>query len=149
MPEKCIGAIAAIVAIAVLTRIAAAGTCPAAGSCYHAHASTGCDELDCCESICWLDPFCCDVEWDQLCRDNARLFCVEPCPADCAGQGDGSVDVVDLLQLLGDFPGGGLACDIDDGSLTGTPDGVGPVVAGDCIEADIENVASLVLHIDS
>jgi fumarylpyruvate hydrolase len=31
---------------------------------------------------------------------------------------------------------------------TGTPDGVGPVVAGDYIEADIEGVASLELHID-
>jgi fumarylpyruvate hydrolase len=31
---------------------------------------------------------------------------------------------------------------------TGTPDGVGPVVSGDHIEAGIEGVASLALHID-
>jgi fumarylpyruvate hydrolase len=32
--------------------------------------------------------------------------------------------------------------------FTGTPDGVGPVFAGDRIEADIEGIASLLLHID-
>jgi hypothetical protein len=39
--------------------------------------------------------------------------CEVPCPADCAGSGDGVVNVNDLLQLLSEWDGDGN-CDFDD-----------------------------------
>jgi hypothetical protein len=37
-----------------------------------------------------------------------------PCPADCAGSGDGNVNVTDLLALLAQWGGGG-SCDVAGG----------------------------------
>jgi hypothetical protein len=44
-------------------------------SCFSVHATPGCDDENCCSLVCDLDPFCCDVEWDQLCKDSANLNC--------------------------------------------------------------------------
>jgi hypothetical protein len=49
------------------------------------------------------------------------------CSADCADGGDGQVDVTELLRVLAQWSAGtspGVECDVDDGSGTGTPDGV-------------------------
>ena len=60
----------------------------------------------------------------------------------------------DLAKLIWSVPEiiAQLSCyyRLEPGDLvyTGTPDGVGPVVAGDRIDADIDGIASLVLHID-
>ena len=82
---------------------ACSGTqCPGAGSCFEPNGTPGCDDLDCCELICGMDTFCCDVVWDQLCADEAIKFCKggpDPCPWDLDDSGD--VGVKDLLFLLG------------------------------------------------
>jgi hypothetical protein len=59
--------------------------CPGEGPCRTAHPSPGCQDQACCELICSLDPFCCEVEWDQACADAA----IELCPniGTCPGQG--------------------------------------------------------------
>ncbi|MHC4080224.1 MAG: hypothetical protein ACYS15_07865 [Planctomycetota bacterium] len=52
---------------------------PAAGDCCIANGTPACDDFVCCDFICEVvDPWCCDVEWDQLCADNAWLFCICP-----------------------------------------------------------------------
>jgi hypothetical protein len=48
---------------------------PAAGECDVAHAGGGCNIVSCCESVCNLNPLCCDVEWDQGCADTAISEC--------------------------------------------------------------------------
>lgn len=66
-----------------LALLAAWGPCPGTepascgskglGDCYLAHPSPGCSELSCCQSICALDPWCCNVAWDQLCAGASNL----------------------------------------------------------------------------
>lgn len=46
-----------------------------AGSCFTARTTPGCGDIDCCETICTADAFCCSVEWDQECADAAATQC--------------------------------------------------------------------------
>jgi len=57
-----------------------ADVCPGSGSCFEANGTVGCDDAECCELICDLDPFCCDTEWDGLCADAALNACEETIP---------------------------------------------------------------------
>ncbi|KKK71438.1 hypothetical protein LCGC14_2913890, partial [marine sediment metagenome] len=41
--------------------------CPGSGDCCLANGSPGCDEEPCCASVCAIDPYCCETEWDELC----------------------------------------------------------------------------------
>ncbi len=51
------------------------------GSCFEAHSTGGCLDADCCATVCAIDPFCCDGEWDQSCVALAQV--------NCAGGGGG------------------------------------------------------------
>ena len=44
---------------------------PNAGDCFDpdGNGSPGCDDLNCCVSVCQCDPFCCEVQWDWFCYD--------------------------------------------------------------------------------
>lgn len=49
------------------------GPCsPGNGSCCVAHGSPGCEDVDCCQSVCALDPFCCNTQWDSTCVGEAQ-----------------------------------------------------------------------------
>lgn len=55
------------------------------GSCFSQNPSLFCDNMDCCEDVCDLDPFCCDEtadwpgrgtpRWDAWCADHANEIC--------------------------------------------------------------------------
>ena len=49
-----------------------------APSCYEPHASAGCSDRDCCDSVCQIDVTCCEVEWDASCAELALLNCFVP-----------------------------------------------------------------------
>ncbi len=54
---------------------------PAAGNCcsWGGLAGPGCSDAACCEAICeYVDPFCCQVQWDSTCQGWALQFC--DCP---------------------------------------------------------------------
>ncbi len=54
---------------------------PAAGNCcaFGGLAGPGCSDAACCEAICdYVDPFCCQVQWDSACQGWALQFC--DCP---------------------------------------------------------------------
>ncbi len=61
-----------------------AGVCPGIGSCCVANESTGCDDAACCNTVCALDSFCCEVEWDVFCVDEAESLCDGLCVGTCA-----------------------------------------------------------------
>jgi hypothetical protein len=54
---------------------------------------------DCVQTVCFLDPYCCEVEWDIFCDVEKNTFC--SCSADLSF--DGKVDGLDLGIVLGDW----------------------------------------------
>jgi hypothetical protein len=48
---------------------------PASGNCCVAHPTPFCDDLDCCDSVCAIDEFCCESQWDINCVEAARVVC--------------------------------------------------------------------------
>ncbi|MFO0829330.1 MAG: LamG-like jellyroll fold domain-containing protein [Phycisphaerales bacterium] len=36
---------------------------------------SGCTDMNCCTTVCSLDPFCCDIAWDQACIGEAAVAC--------------------------------------------------------------------------
>ncbi|MEC8320109.1 MAG: hypothetical protein VX012_01780 [Planctomycetota bacterium] len=36
---------------------------------------TGCNDAECCNAVCFIDPFCCEVIWDDLCGEGALEVC--------------------------------------------------------------------------
>ncbi len=64
--------------------------CPGPESCCVPHGTPACDNVDCCRRVCAIDPFCCDIQWDQICVNEAATFPQCGCgnPFGCPGQGD-------------------------------------------------------------
>jgi hypothetical protein len=83
-----------------------------AGSCFEPHpieVGPGCNDPECCASVCAIDPSCCSGAWDNTCATIAGQNCTictggAP-PSDCPGDinGDGWVNGLDLGLLLGDW----------------------------------------------
>ncbi|MCH8880450.1 MAG: hypothetical protein IID34_11270 [Planctomycetes bacterium] len=73
---------------------------PDAGPCSEANGTPGCDDTECCNAVCDLDPFCCDVEWDEYCAGPNEFVpgascseaCIEP-GQPCAELPPGTVDI--------------------------------------------------------
>ncbi len=38
----------------------------------------GCEDPFCCDTVCNIDSFCCEVTWDATCANNAAQFCQAP-----------------------------------------------------------------------
>jgi hypothetical protein len=58
------------------------------GNCCEANGSPFCNSAGCCNAICELDPYCCEVEWDQCCADRANELCSDGgvcTPGNCEG----------------------------------------------------------------
>jgi len=62
------------------------GVCGEAGHDAYSQGGPGCDDIDCCESVCAGDPTCCTVAWDTGCIGLANLFC-GPNFASCGAAG--------------------------------------------------------------
>lgn len=78
---------------------------PDAGDCCTAHANPGCADETCCNSVCALDPFCCNTEWDLACVGSAVDLCGCPftCPEsdhDCYTQGIPGCTDTDCCALV-------------------------------------------------
>ncbi len=51
---------------------------PASGSCFTFNDSLpGCEDADCCDTICDIDSYCCAFTWDSFCADAASAICGE------------------------------------------------------------------------
>jgi hypothetical protein len=58
-----------------------------AGSCFEIRGVPGCSDAACCATVCAEDPFCCETEWDYLCRQLAVERCAPPVPANDTAEG--------------------------------------------------------------
>ncbi|MCA9251719.1 MAG: S8 family serine peptidase [Phycisphaerales bacterium] len=88
----------------------AMGACPGLGNCFVDNGSVGCNDGACCNQVCNVDPYCCSVEWDDVCATKAVAYCT-----DC--NSNGIPDFVDLQELIEtDCNGNGVPdkCDIVD-----------------------------------
>ena len=68
---------------------------PTAGDCCVANLTPSCNDEACCNSVCAADVFCCDVEWDQACADQAAFLC-GACGAGSCQIGTGTVAEFEL-----------------------------------------------------
>ncbi len=50
---------------------------PGRGDCFAPHPSPGCEEVDCCSSVCDLMAGCCETTWDELCVQVASYSCID------------------------------------------------------------------------
>lgn len=58
---------------------------PGSGQCTSANDTRGCDDAECCAATCAVDPFCCDVQWDEFCAGEFPGLCAnsfEQCAPD-------------------------------------------------------------------
>ena len=92
---------------------------PASGDCCQGNGSPGCEDLECCGTVCASDSFCCETEWDSACADRALALC-----AVCGGSSTGACCISDgklttcfetdrkscESQPGGVFQGGGTSC---------------------------------------
>jgi hypothetical protein len=44
-------------------------------SCCVANAGPYCSDASCCNTVCGFDPWCCNVQWDAICADEAASNC--------------------------------------------------------------------------
>ncbi len=51
------------------------------GSCFEVHETASCADATCCTAVCAIDAFCCDIEWDYVCRQLAVDQCNPPVPS--------------------------------------------------------------------
>ncbi|MEE8155827.1 MAG: right-handed parallel beta-helix repeat-containing protein [Phycisphaerales bacterium] len=49
--------------------------CEQGGDCFEANGTPGCDDDNCCDAVCALDPSCCIVAWDGQCAGFAAGLC--------------------------------------------------------------------------
>jgi len=73
--------ICAVTVLTVSTTHAGPGVCgdPAAGDCCADNGTPGCDDTECCQAVCAVDAFCCDIQWDSICV----LVACDLCDATC------------------------------------------------------------------
>ncbi len=45
------------------------------GDCYADNGTPGCEDVNCCASVCALDDFCCAAAWDGVCARTAAAVC--------------------------------------------------------------------------
>lgn len=83
--------------------------CPGSGSCCEANGTPGCDDVDCCDTVCGIDAFCCDVSWDSSCADEAADLCdgcggsTSSCPSEgdcCAANGTPGCDDAECCKAV-------------------------------------------------
>ena len=60
------------------------------GSCFLIQTNPKCDDAECCNIVCQLDPFCCSLRWDNTCVFYATALCDPGRPADCGDPLSGS-----------------------------------------------------------
>ena len=73
------------------------------GDCLEANGTPGCEDAECCSSVCPIDPMCCQVAWDELCATIAGDLCY---PSDQPVEEEESsvVLIIDLASSNQDEP---------------------------------------------
>ena len=81
---------------------------PTAGSCFKANGTPGCSQLECCETVCAVDPLCCTDAWDEGCKTMANELC-----GLCGDPGAGDCCVANLTPGCDDAECCRIVCEVD------------------------------------
>ncbi|MCH8151082.1 MAG: hypothetical protein IH830_01755 [Planctomycetes bacterium] len=81
---------------------------PGTGDCFSANGSPFCDDTcggqdcaGCCLTVCGVDPYCCNVDWDGFCVDEAEDFCT--CEPDQIPANDNCEDATAIAEGVFEF----------------------------------------------
>lgn len=86
---------------------------PATGQCCTPHELPYCDLRVCCDSVCEVDQFCCQVRWDESCVEYARAICnLDVCA--CGDPFSGPCKVVHVRPGCEDVLCCGAVCALDE-----------------------------------
>ena len=61
----------------------------ATNDCFETSDEPGCADSACCLPTCFVDPFCCDTKWDEVCVEKASEVICRDTPPDVCGPGAG------------------------------------------------------------
>jgi hypothetical protein len=115
MPRIALGYLASLAVIVLSSGAAHAQfkSCGDGGDCTVETKTPGCSDVSCCETVCTLDLFCCDFEWDSSCVALAKANCNFECSGapeiffgDNAFDTTGSAAVLDLTGICDPGPYG-------------------------------------------
>ncbi|MBL9149998.1 MAG: hypothetical protein JNM94_15015 [Phycisphaerae bacterium] len=92
---------------------------PEAGDCCLPHVLPNCADKECCNDVCDVDSFCCDVQWDLSCALQAAKLC-DICTAKlfCGSPNAGSCFVAHSDPYCDDAGCCNLVCTIDESCCT-------------------------------
>ena len=82
--------------------------CPQPGDCCSDRLFTGgCERSGCCETVCRIDDYCCNKEWDGVCAELANDHCLNVCDCEIFGNFDATqgIDLFDAASFLNCFSG--------------------------------------------
>ncbi|MFO0873673.1 MAG: hypothetical protein U0575_06835 [Phycisphaerales bacterium] len=89
---------------------AASGQCVSApGNCLIPHGTPGCSDPECCGFVCFVDPDCCDTQWDVFCVELAS----ENCPGLCGALASGDCFSTHANPACSDMTCCELVCQFD------------------------------------
>ncbi len=86
--------------------------CPQPGDCCTGRLfETGCDRPACCQTVCEMDPVCCDEKWDDICARKADQHCLNVCDCEIFGNfdADTAINLHDVAAFQNCFSGIGSA----------------------------------------
>ncbi len=92
-----------------------------AGGCFVPHDARGCGNVECCNSVCAINPACCDTAWEQPCADLALTtcgHCGDPGAGDCCAA-NGSVGCDDAACCATVCVADPFCCEVDWDRLCG------------------------------
>ena len=100
---------------------------PDVSDCCFSNETPFCDDPDCQELVCAIDPYCCDTEWDGICVGEAIELCGDLCPqppddgACCLSNGECSEPTTEdeCNSEQGAYQGDGTICSSVDCRPTG------------------------------
>ncbi len=70
----------------------------AGGDCCVSRGSPGCNRRACCNAVCDIDRWCCEVAWDSVCAEEAHDLCDWFCPNRTLGWLDPPGGLIDARQ---------------------------------------------------
>jgi hypothetical protein len=87
------------------------------GSCVEPHGGLGCSDVECCESVCSIDPICCTLAWDDVCVSIAGTACGFQPPSNdsCPSAIVVGEETVELITIAATSDGPELPASCDEG----------------------------------